>query len=439
MARKRTRIPLNVFLNGRPVGCLTKEISGAVDFRYDQSWLEWEHTFPISLSLPLREDRYVGEPVIAVFDNLLPDNDEIRRRVAEHTEAEGIDTYSLLTAIGRDCVGALQFLPDGTHPGPVGEIRGELVDDKAIAQIVGRLNQTPLGIGRDREFRISIAGAQHKTALLFWKDRWHIPRGATATTHILKPQIGMRGDGVDLSRSVENEYFCMKLTNALGLSTANTKILDFQDQRILAVERFDRLWTKDNRLLRIPQEDCCQALSVPPTRKYQSDGGPGIRELLDIFKASDEPENDQASVLRAQVVFWLLGAIDGHAKNFSIFLHPGGGFTLTPLYDVMSAQPNLDAGQIRRNQMKLAMFVGKNRHYALHTILPRHFEQTARSAGIPAELVAAIVAELAERMPHAVEKVIADLPDDFPREISESIVRGIEQRSKLMESASRSA
>jgi serine/threonine-protein kinase HipA len=428
MARSRAHRPLDVFLNARPVGRLTKEPSGAIDFEYAPSWLGWEHTFPVSLSLPLREDRYLGEPVVAVFDNLLPDNDEIRRRVAERTHADGTDAYSLLAAIGRDCVGALQFLPDGTEPGPAGEVRGEAVNDARIAGIIAELNEAPLGIRADGEFRISIAGAQQKTALLFWKGRWHIPQGSTATTHILKPQIGIRRDGVDLSRSVENEHFCMRMAAALGLPAARTEIVDFKNQRVLAVERFDRMWTSDHRLLRIPQEDCCQALSVPPTRKYQSDGGPGLRELLELFKASDNPDKDLGTVLRAQAVFSLLGATDGHAKNFSVFLHAGGGFELTPLYDVMSAQPLLDARQIARKDMKLAMSVGTSRHYAVHTILPRHFVQTAEVAGIPADTVEAIFTELRERLPNAIEEVAAGLPEDFPGEIRDSIVGGMEER-----------
>jgi HipA-like protein len=111
MARPRTRIPLNIFLNGRVVGSLRRQASGAIDFEYDSAWLAWEHALPVSLSLPLREDRYVGDPVIAVLDNLLPDNEQIRRRLAERVRAEGYDAYSLLAAVGRDCVGALQFLP----------------------------------------------------------------------------------------------------------------------------------------------------------------------------------------------------------------------------------------------------------------------------------------------------------------------------------------
>jgi serine/threonine-protein kinase HipA len=436
MARKRSRAPLNVYLNGRSVGRLTKATSGAIDFRYVQSWLDWEHAFPVSLSLPLREDRYIGEPVTAVFDNLLPDHDGIRRRLAERVGADGHDAYSLLAAIGRDCVGALQFLPDGREPGPVGVIDGEVADDERIAGVLATLDQAPLGLGRDEAFRISIAGAQEKTALLFWNDQWHVPHGTTATTHILKPQIGMRGDGIDLSRSVENEHFCMKLIAALGMPAAKTEIVDFANRRALAIERFDRVWTKDGRLLRVPQEDCCQALSVPPTRKYQSDGGPGIRELLELFKASDHPARDQTAVLKAQIIFWLLGATDGHAKNFSIFLHAGGGFELTPFYDVMSAQPNLDARQIRRNQMKLAMSVGDHRRYALHAIMPRHFVQTGRAARLPADTVESILDEVAALMPRAMDEVAAQLPNDFPQAIRDSIVAGVKQRMRLIEARS---
>lgn len=117
MARRPARAPLNVYLNARLVGRLRRESSGAIDFQYDKQWLAWENAIPVSVSLPLREDRYIGDPVVAVFDNLLPDNDDIRRRVAERAHADGADAYSLLSAIGRDCIGALQFLPDSAAPG----------------------------------------------------------------------------------------------------------------------------------------------------------------------------------------------------------------------------------------------------------------------------------------------------------------------------------
>lgn len=376
MARPRTRVPLDVYLNGRLVGRLRREASGAVDFQYDQSWLSWESAIPVSLSLPLREDRYIGEPVLAVFENLLPDNDDIRRRVAERSQADGSDAYSLLSAIGRDCVGALQFLPEGMDPGKAGAIDARPVDDKEVAAIVGDLARNPLGIGNDQEFRISLAGAQEKTALLYWKDKWHVPHGTTATTHIIKPQIGRLPNGIDLSNSVENEHLCLELVAALGLPVAKSSIVDFVGKRCLAIERFDRTWTKDGRLLRLPQEDCCQALSVLPSRKYESDGGPGIPAIMDLLKGSDTPDEDQRMFFKAQIVFWLLGATDGHAKNFSLRLAPGGRFQMTPLYDIISTQPSLDAKQITQKQMKLAMAIGDNRHYLVNTVLGRHFVQT---------------------------------------------------------------
>ena len=213
MARQPSHAPLNVYLNGRLIGRLRRESSGAIDFQYDQSWLDWENAIPVSVSLPLREDRYIGDPVLAVFENLLPDNDDIRRRLAERAKAKGPDPYNLLSAVGRDCVGALQFLPDGVAAGQTGAINARLVTDEEIAKIVSDLARSPLGVGEDQEFRISLAGAQEKTALLYWDGKWRVPHGTTATTHILKPQIGRLPNGIDLLNSVENEHFCLELVS----------------------------------------------------------------------------------------------------------------------------------------------------------------------------------------------------------------------------------
>jgi serine/threonine-protein kinase HipA len=428
MPRPKRHIPLNVLLNGRLVGHLNKSSAGAIDFQYDTGWLAWEHAMPVSLSLPLREDRYIGQPVIAVFENLLPDNDAIRRRLAASMQAEDSDAYSLLAVIGRDCVGALQFVREGVDAGPVGEVRGEEVTDEQIAETLKQLGTVPLGVTAESEFRISIAGAQEKTALLREGDRWCKPLGATATTHILKPEIGKTRSGLDLTLSVENEHLCMKFASALGLPVAKTTIEHFAGQRVLVVERFDRSWIGGGRLLRLPQEDCCQALSVPPDTKYQADGGPGMHEIINLLKGSDDPEADQKVFLKAQICFWLLAATDGHAKNFSVFLHPGGRFRLTPLYDIMSAQPNLDANEIRKNKLKLAMSVGDQRHYVIDTILPRHFVQTANRSGVSTEVVTALFEELLEDVPKALEKVRTELPSGFPEKLVESISHAVVSR-----------
>jgi serine/threonine-protein kinase HipA len=434
MARAARHAPLNVFINGRHVGLLRKEPSGAIDFAYDRTWLDWAPAMPVSLSLPLREDRYVGAPVVAVFDNLLPDNAAIRRRIAVRVRAEGTDAFSLLGAIGRDCVGALQFLPVDEAPDPAGGLDATPLTEADVAAMLSDLDRAPLGLTEDAAFRISLAGAQEKTALLLRDGRWWAPTGITPTTHILKPAIGILPDGLDLSDSVENEFLCMRLTAAFGLATARVEMADFGGRRVLVVERFDRRWTRDGRLLRLPQEDMCQALSTPPAIKYEADGGPGIARIARLLAGGDDAAADQGALLKASVVFWLLGATDGHAKNFSLFLRPGGRFRMTPLYDVLSAQPAVDAGQLRRNRFRLAMAVGGRRHYTIDSIAPRHFVQTALGVGIGASIVEGILGELADTVPRALDDTLSRLPEGFPAGLAASVRDAVRTRLDLVES-----
>lgn len=429
MARRRRHAPLFVYLNNRLVGHLAKEPSGAISFRYDGGWLGWDQTFPVSLSLPLREDPYRGELVAAVFENLLPDSESLRRRVAEKVGARGTDAYSLLAAIGRDCVGALQFIADGTDERiDSTSIEGEVVDDAAIEKMLRNLAQAPLGLGRDEDFRISVAGVQEKTALLHHEGKWLKPHGTTPTTHLFKTQIGQLPNGFDLSNSVQNEYYCLKLFEAFELPVNKVEIQTFGETTALVIERFDRRWTRDGRLLRLPQEDCCQALSIPPSRKYQSDGGPGLVDILNLLKGSDTPAQDHKLVLKAQILFWLVGATDGHAKNFSIFLGPGGRYSLTPLYDILSAQPSLDAGQIQRKQMKLAMSIGDNNHYRIEQVHGRHFIQTAERAGLPRTIVREAIKEVGAQVEKAITQMETALPPDFPEYIHEAVSAGMLRR-----------
>jgi serine/threonine-protein kinase HipA len=436
MARRPRHAPLRVLLNNRLVGRLSKAATGAIEFRYDPAWLAWDHTLPVSLSLPLREDAFRGDTVTAVFDNLLPDSDALRRRVAEKVGAAGTDAYSLLAAIGRDCVGALQFVGDADNYGDDHSDNnapaGEVIDDIAIEKLLKGLAQAPLGLTRDDDFRISVAGAQEKTALLLLKGKWLKPHGATPTTHILKTQIGELPNGIDLTNSVENEYYCLRLVAAFGLPVNKAEIAKFGKTTALVIERFDRRWTKDGRLLRLPQEDCCQALSVPPTRKYQSDGGPGLVQLLNLVKGSDTPAEDQTKLLKAQIIFWLIGATDGHAKNFSIFLSPGGRFHLTPLYDVLTAQPSLYRGQIQRKQMKLAMSVGSKNHHRIGEVQGRHFVQTAEAAGVPKRLVENAIASVADQATAALNKIEREVPENFPEYIHTSVKAAVVERLRSL-------
>lgn len=429
MPRRRKYAPLQVYLNNRLVGHLNKEFSGAIEFCYGESWLNWKQAFPVSLSLPLREDAYRGEPVAAVFENLLPDSENLRRRVAEKVGARGTDVFSLLEAIGHDCVGALQFITDDIEPDiDSTKIEGEPVDETAIEKILRNLAQAPLGLTREDEFRISVAGAQEKTALLYHEGKWLKPHGTTPTTHLFKTQIGQLPNGIDLSNSVENEFYCLKLFEAFGLPVNQAEIQTFGGTKALVIQRFDRLRTKDGRILRLPQEDCCQALSFPPSRKYQSDHGPGMVDILNFLKGSDTPADDQKLFLKAQILFWLIGATDGHAKNFSVFLRPGSSFSMTPLYDVLTAQPSLDARQIERKQMRLAMSVGDNKHYRIDQIHARHFAQTSDRAGLPKTLFHSVISEIADTAKTAIDHVETSLPQDFPEAIHLSVKTAMEKR-----------
>ena len=437
MTRKKTHAPLNVLINGRLIGRLEKAANGAISFQYTESWLEWEHRFAVSLSLPLLPAAYRGAEVSAVFDNLLPDRDAVRRRVAERMGAQGTDSYSLLEAIGRDCVGAMQFLPEGEE---VGEpyVQGEAVSDQDIEAMLADLAQAPLGVDRDQEFRISVAGAQEKTALLRIGEQWLRPTGTTPTTHIIKPQLGQipTSDGmIDMSDSVDNEHYCMKLMEGFGLPVAKTDIASFGARRVLVVERFDRSWRNAQHIIRLPQEDGCQALGFPPTLKYQSDGGPNMRDIFGLLKGADDAQADQIAFFKSQILFWLIGATDGHAKNFSIFLKPGGRYSLTPFYDVLSAQPAVDKGQIAPNKFRLAMSAGKNRHYRMNEVMGRHFVQTGKAAGLGRIAMRDAITDLLDRAAHAPDQARAQMPDDFAHGIHESVAAAITHRLPHLTSA----
>lgn len=433
MVRRAKSERLVVYLNARRVGLLERDAAGGIAFDYDVTWLDWESAMPVSTSLPLTGETFRGSRVTNVFENLLPDAERVRRNVAERLGARGIDAFSLLTVTGRDCVGALQFLSEDDEPGPPGSTDGEPLDEAEIAKLIRRLRVEPLGlIPENEDFRISIAGAQDKTALLRRDNTWFRPTGTTATTHIFKPAIGVIQHDLNLEDSVQNEYLCLKLCSALGLDVCETEILQFEDQLVLSVERFDRLWTREGRLLRLPQEDFCQALSIPSTLKYQRDGGPDIITILERLKESDEAIQNRYDFLKSQMIFWLLGATDGHSKNYSINLRPRGTFSLTPFYDVISAQPLVDAAQLRHNRYKLALSVGDQNHTRLDEIQVRHFQQTSEAADMPRGTISNIVGELIEAIPAAIAEAENLTDDTITEKLVASIVSGIQDRQETM-------
>ncbi|WP_145206200.1 HipA domain-containing protein [Sphingobium sp. B2] len=238
-----------------------------------------------------------------------------------------------------------------------------------------------------------------------------------------------------MAASVDNEHYCLKLLEAFGLDVAQTQIVTFGKRRVLVVERFDRRWRNPQHLLRLPQEDCCQAMGIPSTQKYQNNGGPGVADILTLLQRSDEPQKDQVDFFKSQILFWLIGATDGHGKNFSVFLKPEGRYSLTPFYDVLSAQPAFDKRQIPNNKYKLAMSVGKSRHYRILEVVGRHFVQTGKAAGLGPTPMTKAITDILERAEDAPDKALSLMPGDFAKEVHDSIVANLPARLRLLETA----
>jgi len=396
-------------MNDDPVGKLVKATSGQLRFEYDDSWMGNRSGRPISMSMPLSDKVYSGSVVENYFENLLPDNVSIRNRIQAKFRAATNSGFDLLWHVGADCVGAIQIVPEGAIPSDVRSVQAIPLTDTEIATTLKNYKTLPLGMNLNDDFRISIAGAQEKTALLLHEGRWCRPVGATPTSHIFKLPIGkIAHSGMDLTESVENEWVCHLILREFGLPVAKTDIAVFEDMKVLSVERFDRRWSEDHSwLIRLPQEDMCQALNIPPAAKYESDGGPGIVQIMDFLLASSSTREDRYRFMKTLVLFYLLGAIDGHAKNFSIFLRPAGNYSLTPSYDVMSAYPLVAKNQLHTKQLKMAMAVrGNNKHYAWDHILLRHWFSSAKACHFDTDEMESIVNEVFDLKDRVKQKVV---------------------------------
>lgn len=429
---------LGVWMNGERVGVWTQPRAGAPSFQYDPAWIASDAARVLSLSLPFTPGNtpHRGAVLTSFFDNLLPDSDSIRERLRTRFGTDTTDAFDLLTAIGRDCVGAVQLLPDDETPEGPQKIEAEPLDEAGVEQAIGAALSAGrvLGQAEDDDFRISIAGAQEKTALLFHQGRWCRPHGSTPTTHILKLPLGLVGNlQADMQDSVENEWLCSRIIAAFGLEIAPCEIARFGNRKVLVVERFDRARQDSRWIARLPQEDFCQALGHPPRLKYEADGGPGMSAILRVLTTSSRAREDCRTFVKAQLVFWLLAATDGHAKNFSLFHERGGTYRLTPLYDVLSAWPIIGPGprQLPWQKARLAMAVrSRNAHRKLKDILPRHWDAVTRLASLGD--ASALVAEVAAQTPQVIATVSRHLPRGFPARVSDRIFAGMEEQSKRL-------
>jgi serine/threonine-protein kinase HipA len=429
---------LTVWMNGMRVGVWTHARRGSHLFHYDPEWIVSPAGRVLSLSLPFTPGNvpHRGAVVANYFDNLLPDSAAIRARLRARFSTASTEAFDLLSAIGRDCVGAVQLLREDASPSGVHTVHADPLTEEEVEQTIdAAVSGTSLGAHEsDDAFRISIAGAQEKTALLFHKGRWCRPRGATPTTHILKLPLGLiAGLQADMRDSVENEWLCSRLMQALGLPTARCEIREFGARKVLVVERFDRAWQGKAWIARLPQEDFCQALGLPGDRKYESDGGPGARDVFRILDASSQAVADKNAFLRALIVFWMLAAPDGHAKNFSLFHERGSTYRLTPFYDILSTWPIIGKGRgkIDHRKVRLAMAVrAGNPHWKVAEILPRHWNAMSVAAGLGD--ASTILTDLAATTPQAIPSVSRQLPSGFPARVSDSIFEGLQRSAQLI-------
>jgi serine/threonine-protein kinase HipA len=423
-------------MNGEWVG--TWQVArGTHSFTYAPSWLESGKSRPLSLSLPItRALEIKGEVVANYFDNLLPDNERIRERIARRFKTRTLDAFSLLEAIGRDCVGAVQLLPEGTAPDGWERVDCQALTEADVAQALQAVAADPHMHPGDEAhaLRISLAGAQEKTAFTQVGGQWCRPLGATPSTHIFKLPLGVIANTsrVEMFDSVENEWLCAQIISALGLPMAHTEMARFEDQRVLVVERFDREWRDSGSwIARLPQEDFCQALGLPPRLKYEGDGGPSIAAGLSLLGGSADAITDRMAFQLAQLAFWLMAAPDGHAKNFSIFLRQGNTYEMTPLYDVLSVWPYVGKGrgQLNLRNVRLAMASrSKNTHYDIYGIRTRHWHNLAMKNGGPTvwEAMQGLVAQIDV----ALDAVGARLPEAFPDRIWTPIADGMRSQAK---------
>ncbi len=388
---------LVVLLDDRIVGTVTRLAGGRLRFDYDEEHRASASSTPLSISMPTSVRSHPDGIISPWLWGLLPDNEAVLRRWARDFHAS-VSPFSLLsTPIGHDCAGAVRFaIPDAVEDVLATPASVAWLTEKEVGQRLADLREdTTAWLGRDFTGQFSLAGAQAKTALLNLNGRWGVPSGASATSHILKPALAGFDDH-DL-----NEHLCLDAARRAGLVAARTSIARFDSESAIVVERYDRRLL-DGRLVRIHQEDVCQALGISPERKYQNEGGPGPRDVARLLRYIMPPPAADDAVLRfldALAWNWLIAGTDAHAKNYSLLL-AGRQVRLAPLYDIASALPY----GTHERKLHLAMKIGGDYRVSLiHNAWPK----AALELGLDPETAVDRVLDLARRAPDAFSEAAA--------------------------------
>ena len=362
----------------------------------------------LSLSMPIRAERYPQGIVRPFLDGLLPEGAS-RRIIARYVGVDADDTYGLIKALGRDCAGAIVIQPmEESAPPPSTTLTAEPLSDEELADLVGDLRSAPLGAGG--RVRVSLAGVQEKLLLTRMPDgAWGRPVDGTPTTHILKPEIAA------YPNTVENEAFCMRIAKHLGLQVATVETTEVAGRKLIVVERYDRVVQADGTVERIHQEDFCQATGTRPDDKYQEDGGPSLARIADLVVAVTV-RGSLERLLQAVTFHTLVGNGDAHAKNFSLLHERSGVLHLAPLYDAMCTLAYNDDG--------LAMYVDDVRR--TNRVTAQRLVNEGASWGLPRLRCEEIVTDILDRAPEAINAArdeTADAPDSVVSAVKDQLAQ----------------
>lgn len=429
---------LDVFLDGVRAGRLTQAPGGAVTFSYDDQYTNRRGPTPLSLSMPLTKSRHTNRVVTAWLEGLLPDNPSVRQEWGRRFQVSARSAFSLLRHVGRDAAGAVQVLPPEDDPPDAalrtGEVR-RLPEAKVTEMLVAltmRDHGWEVGEGAGRW---SLAGAQNKVALHRLDDgTWAVPLGSTPTTHILKPtRADTRFADLDV-----NEFVCLRAAGLLGLRVAEVDLVDFGGAKTLVVTRYDRgrARGRGKAWLRLHQEDLLQAMSYRPEKKYQADGGPGVKNVAMLFSTLALPDRElvRSAFFDALAYNALVGGTDAHAKNYSVLLR-GPRVALAPLYDVASYAPYLRQGESLRSSMK----VGKNWH--VRDVTLEDWTQVGTALGLDQDEALARVELLRQGLPDALADAAATAPGPFLKDaqrVAKAVARQAHLKAVRLPRASRS-
>jgi len=375
---------LAVLIEGRLAGHLVRLRGGTHRLRYEPGYIRTSGATPLSVSMPVRTSEHSERVVGPWIAGLLPDNELVIDRWSREFHVAPTPFALLGTRVGEDCAGAVQIVPTDRVERILGRAGTTTwLSEAEVAERLRALREDATAwLGRESTGRFSLAGAQAKTALLRDGDRWGEPAGATPTSHILKPAVS------GLDEHDLNEHLCLSAARAAGLLAARSSVERFEDQSAVVVERYDRRPDRAGELVRVHQEDLCQALSIAPGAKYESEGGPGARQVIDLLGTVMAPSVARDAIdrfLDALIWNWLIGGTDAHAKNYSLLLS-GDQVRLAPLYDVASALPY---DHIHEHRMRLAMRIGRSyKVWLSHNPWPRAAAMWGRR---PEELRARVI------------------------------------------------